>query len=331
MRILILHSDIPEHASIDEEDTLQTARAIQAACAGLGWQASLLACSAQLVENPRLIPADYDVIFNLTESMEGRSHLSYQGALVAQSSGIPYTGGTPLNIWFTTNKILTKQMLRACHIPTPNWLMLHNDMTPLIHALQQGALIVKPVAEDASIGISQDSYVSNELELTRFLQQKDPQVTEWFAEQYIAGREFNVCIWQQNGEVNILPIKELQFKNWPSATPKIYGYTAKWQEKSAEYINIVNVFDFSAAEQPLLENLTAIALQCWQLLQLKGYVRLDIRVDEQGQPWVLEINVNPDITVFFACASRVGYSYPQMIKAIVEEALLSRQVSCEDA
>jgi len=339
MRVVILHSAVAQNASIDEEgcsavpadeeDTLLTARAIQIACTELGWESVLLPCTEKLLQDhDYFCQSSFDVIFNLTESMAGCNQLSYQGALVAQRSGIPYTGGTPFNIWFTTNKILTKQMLKACGIPTPNWLALHDDLAPLIQALQQGPFVIKPVSEDASIGINQNSYVSNELELRRFFQKKDPAIKEWFAEQYIEGREFNVCMWQRDGQLNILPIKEIQFLNWHEKTPTILDYAAKWHEDSFVCINTVNTFDFSAAEQPLLQKLTTIALDCWHLLQLEGYIRLDIRVDTQGQPWVLEINVNPAIAenaAFFACASRVGYSYPQMIKAIVEEAFLSRK------
>jgi len=139
-----------------------------------------------------------------------------------------------------------------------------------------------------------------------------------FAEGYVEGREFNLSLLA--GEV--LPPAEIRFEGFPAGQPKMVDYRAKWDEESAEYRHTVRSFAFSPADAPLLEELAAIARRCWQAFGLRGYARVDFRVDPRGHPWVLEVNTNPCISPdggFVAAASRAGLDLPALVGRILAD------------
>ena len=115
----------------------------------------------------------------------------------------------------------------------------------------------------------------------------------WFAESYIDGREINVSLLANGAGVEVLPIAEIRFIDYPADKPRIVGYKAKWNEDSFEYRHTLRDFAIAKAEQALHTRLAALARTCWQLFDMRGYARVDLRVDPQGEPWVLEINANP--------------------------------------
>jgi D-alanine-D-alanine ligase len=120
-----------------------------------------------------------------------------------------------------------------------------------------------------------------------------------------------------NGRPELLPVAEMTFVDYPTGKPRIVGYAAKWDQTAAEYSATQRVFGKLPA--PELNALRNVALQCWTVFELKGYARVDIRMDKTGKPWVLEINTNPCLTPdagFVAAATASGRSYKQLIDQI---------------
>ena len=146
----------------------------------------------------------------------------------------------------------------------------------------------------------------------------------FYAESYIDGREFNLALL--TGE--FLPAAEIQFVEFPDDKLRIVDFRAKWEEDSFEYTHTPRTFDFPAADQPLLAELQSIARRCWDFFNLRGYARVDFRVDRNNRPWVLEINTNPCLSPdggFHAAAERNGLSFTKTVERIVNDCLSGRE------
>ena len=143
-------------------------------------------------------------------------------------------------------------------------------------------------------------------------------------ERYIDGREFNVALVERKGKPHALPIGEMMFEDWDDDKPRIVGYAAKWDEAAPEYSGTPRVFDWHRKEPGLRDALEQASKDCWSLFGLRGYARVDFRVDAEGRPFILEINPNPCLEpnagVAAACA-QAGLSYVQLIDDIVHAAL----------
>jgi D-alanine-D-alanine ligase len=121
----------------------------------------------------------------------------------------------------------------------------------------------------------------------------------------------------------VLPIPEIEFVDYPASKPRIVGYAAKWHEDSFECRNTVRRFVDPAQEGALCAELGRVALKCWDIFQLRGYARVDFRVDADGTPWVLEVNANPCISPdagFAAALEEAGTPYEEGIERIVSSA-----------
>ncbi len=145
-----------------------------------------------------------------------------------------------------------------------------------------------------------------------------------FAEQFITGREFNLSVLAGPNGPQVLSPAEIDFSAFPPGKPRIVGHKAKWQADSFEFNNTPRRFDFAPADAPLLDELHRLAANCWMLFDLHGWVRVDFRVDAQGQPWILEINANPCLSPdagFAAALEREGVPFDQAMRQIVADAL----------
>jgi D-alanine-D-alanine ligase len=143
-----------------------------------------------------------------------------------------------------------------------------------------------------------------------------------FAEQFVEGREFNLAMLTGPDGVELLPPGEIDFSAFPSEKPRIVGYSAKWKEDSFEYHNTPQRFDFPDADRPLLNHLRDLARQCWKLFDLRGWARVDFRVDQIGRPWILEVNANPCLSPdagFVAALQKAGITFDEAIRRILQE------------
>jgi D-alanine-D-alanine ligase len=185
--------------------------------------------------------------------------------------------------------------------------------------------VVKSVWEEASVGLEDDCVVAatDLAGLQREIRERAGRLGgEAFAELYIAGREFNLAVLGGPDGPELLPPAEIRFVDYPDDRPKLVGYRAKWDDQSFEYHHTPHCFDFPRTDDALLAELGRLARDCWQCLGLRGYARVDFRVDEAGRPWVLEINANPCLSPdagFSAAADRAGLSFEQVVQRILAD------------
>ena len=286
-------------------------------CTELGFTLNLDSFSSQLKD---IAP---DLVFNLVESAGGRGCLIHLAPSILDTLGIPYTGTKTDGIYRTSNKLFAKEWLNANKIPTPDYFSfkdLKNKKVPV-----NGDYIIKSVWEHASIGLDDQSIISPESvfelikEMTR---RKDKLGGQCFAERYIDGREFNISLLADIDGPKVLPPAEIRFNSYNDSKRKIVGYEAKWEQDSFEYHNTIRGFDFSEDDQPLLKRLKDLSIKCWDAFNIKGYCRVDFRVDDNNQPWVLEINANPCISPdagFIAATEKAGLKIDDVIKRIINE------------
>ena len=319
-QIILLYPRIGAAApSKDDQDTLDQAAAVEQALVRLGYATCRQEFSAeQLSEIFAALTGDnVGVVFNLVEEVEGKKQLNFLAAAFLELVGCAFTGCSAHACFVTSNKITSKQIMRSAGIDTPAWTSGQVDEAPL----PPGDYLLKPVEGDASQGLDEDQLqlVPASSAPAAVQAQREKAGEDWFAEQYIEGREFNLSLIQTATGPQVLPPAEIVFRDY-GQRPRIVGYKAKWDAASFEYQNTVRTFDFSREERPLLDRLASVALECWRVLKLSGYARIDFRVDSSGTPWVLEANANPGIAPdsgFVAAGSRAGLAYHELIERIV--------------
>jgi D-alanine-D-alanine ligase len=325
MKVVILYDRIAEQGSSpDQRDVLDQAEAIRKALAELGHEAFPLTFSLDVkafTESVKRVQPD--LVVNLVESVEGKGRLIYLAAAILDFLGIPYTGAPTDALYVTTNKLLTKIFLAASGISTPQYFRYEELLTSGV-ALDQ-PYIIKSVWEHASVGLDEDSvlFLADPRQLRREMERRKEKLGgECFAEKYIEGREFNLSILATDAGPEVLPPAEMKFVDYPPGKWRVVGYRAKWDEGSYEYHATVRSFVFPPEDEPLLAQLKGIARKCWGLFGLRGYGRVDFRVDQENRPWVLEINANPCLSTdagFFAAATQAGISYRQIVSRIIQD------------
>lgn len=321
-RVLLLYDRAAlKTESADQADALVQAQTAREALESLGYEcheAGIGLDLEALKENLERIRPSF--VFNLVESLDSKGRLIPLVPMLLETLGVPYTGAPADAVYLTSNKLLTKMILISRGIAAP----------PLIGPkdLEYGRkapVIIKSVWEHASVGLDEDSILKEadpsdlERELSR---RRGIFGGQGFAEKYIEGREFNLSLIADPKGPRVLPPAEIIFRNYPPTKPKVVGYRAKWEEDSFEYANTPRRFSFPEEDRDLLVRLSSIALECWRLFGLRGYARVDFRVDRDSTPWVLEINTNPCLSPdagFMAAAAEAGLDARSVIEAIVED------------
>lgn len=324
-KAVILHNQVHADSPKDELDVLVQADEVFKSLSELGYQPVTVPFTLDLARSIRAIKKINPLfVFNLVESLEGDGQLIHLAPALLDHLGLPYTGAGQEAIYVTSNKILTKKLLQLAAVATPPWLGAGSSRGSA--ALDSGTYLLKSVWEHASNWFADDSIVhaAAEAELRPLLEKKNRSGRgQFFAEKYIAGREFNQAILA--GES--LPMSEIRFVEFPGDKLRIVDFRAKWDEQSYEYIHTPRSFEFADADRPLLAELRAIAGRCWEYFNLSGYARIDFRVDDENRPWVLEINTNPCLSPdggFFAAAERGHLTFTRMVERIVDDCLSGR-------
>jgi D-alanine-D-alanine ligase len=322
--IVILHTDVAPDAGEDELDCLRQADTIAAAMRHLGYRPTLLPFVLDLNATiSRLRALQPDIVFNLVETLAGTGSMIYFATALLDFLRIPYTGCRTDAMFLTSNKPLTKQILHTAGIATPAWMTADGKSTGLA---ENDTFLIKAAWEDASVGLDDESIIHTlnaETLLVALQNRKSKLKAECFAEAYIDGREFNIALLATKQGVQVLPAAEMLFLDYPKDKLKLLDYRAKWVEDSFEYDNTMRTLEISSSDESLVDRLKQIALHCWNLFGLRGYARVDFRVDHNGQPWVLEINANPCLSEdagFAAALERTSIPYPEAIDAILQDA-----------
>ena len=323
MRVLIVHDRVDESSSVDAADALVQARLISEHLRGQGHNVRTLGATLDLGAVTDEL-ASCDLVVNLVESLDGKGSLIHLVPAVIEAAGCPMTGCPWRAIADTSDKLAAKRAMRAHDIATPDWIEAGDD------APNAGRWIVKSVWEHASIGIGQHSVVdASSCDVAeRMESMRDSLGGAALAERFIDGREFNLSMLEIDGAPVVLPPAEIRFVGYDDDRPKIVDYAAKWDESSHAYHNTPRVFEFDARDAPLLTRLRSICMQCWDVFGLRGYARVDFRVDEDATPWVLEVNSNPCLSPdagFMAAAERHGLSCAEVIDHLVAAALATRR------
>ena len=321
MRILVLHSHVPANAPPEEQDTLVQAQAVSAALIARGHHVS---SAAFFPENEKLVAtltaSEPELVFNLVEGVDGVGRLAYLAPQMLDDLNVKFTGCDAQAMSATTDKTLTKRIFREAGLPTPDW-----SSPPHWAEVEAGLrYIVKSSIEDASIGLDDNCVVSGTGVRSRAEAMQEKYGGRWFAERYIDGREFNIAVIEEKRQPRVLPLAEMVFAQWPAGKPRIVGYDAKWQDESLDSMQTVRVFGLEEKEPALAEKLTVLARQAWDLFALSGYARVDFRVDDQGEPLILEINTNPCISPdagLPAAAAHAGMDYEELIARIIDTAM----------
>ena len=332
MRIALVHQHVPADAPADERDVLEQVAAIQAALAVEGHATSVLPCTTDLANLQRKLEVlKPDCVFNLVETLDGSGRLIHLAPALWETHGLPFTGSSADALYLTTHKILSKGILFAAGLPVPPWIarqagVLCPGACAGPNAASQAApaapadWIVKSIWEHASVGLGDGSVLRGLA--PEAVAERLPD--GFFAERFVDGREFNLALLAGPDGPEVLPPAEIVFVDFPADKPKIVGYTAKWDEASFEYSHTVRRFADPAVDGPLLEKLKGLAVRCWDVFGLGGYARVDFRVDDHGEPWILEVNTNPCLSPdggFAAALQQAGIAYADAMARIVRAAL----------
>jgi D-alanine-D-alanine ligase len=306
-RCTILRQSVPDDAPPDERDVLRAADAVHRGLRADGWTVALHSMSLDLAAAEAALRRDApDLVFNLVESLGGADVLAVAAPALLERLALPYTGNGLAAIALTADKRATRRALRRAGVPVP----------PGLEDGWRGPFIVKHATAHASLGLGRHSVV------------RDPPTPDagWYAEAFIDGREFNVSLLADHADgVEALPVAELLFQDWPADMPRILDYAGKWDPDHPHYARTVRSF---TVEPALARRLQAMAVACWQALGLAGYARVDLRMDDNGVAYAIDVNANPCLSEdagFAAAAAQAGLDHAGMVARVAfgNEARLS--------
>lgn len=331
MRIAILHNAVLDESAPDEKDVLIQVETVKTALRLLGHEPFVLACDLDLSAiKERLITTAPDQVVNLVESLGQSGALIHLVPFLLEALHLSFTGAPADAMMLTSNKIMAKALLRAVGLPTPDWIGPYPETvsplqkTAVPQQVRDHSWIIKSVWEHASIGLDEDGILSDVSARGIWIEMAKRAANlggACFGEIFITGREFNLSLLDGPHGPEVLPPAEIRFEGYGPEKPRIVGYRAKWDPNAYEYTHTPRCFDFSPEDRFLLETLKETALAAWRCFGLKGYARVDFRVDEHQSPWILEINANPCLSPdagFAAALERAGIPFATAVHRIIE-------------
>ncbi len=263
-----------------------------------------------------------DIVFNYSEGANGLSREAQIPAMLDMLC-IPYTGSDPLTLTTCLNKARTKEILSYHNIPNAKFTVAFENDLPKNFDLNF-PIIIKPIGEGSSKGIFNNSYIGSKEELICALNSNVNNYNQPFIiEEFLPGREFTVAIIGNGDEAEVLPIVEMNFNSLPKDLVPIYSFEAKWVEdtrdKPLEIFSCPAKIDFEI-ERKIRE----IALSTYNILNCKDWSRIDIRLNKDDQPNVIEVNPIPgalpdpmDNSCFPKAARAYGLTYEEMINKVL--------------
>ncbi len=266
--------------------------------------------------------------FNLFESPPAVPSAHSSAAAAMELMQLPFTGSPAAALWLTTDKLATRALLASEGLPVAPGGRLDPDRPELLDRIP-GPWILKPSCEDASLGLEGDPVCATRdtaVARAQHLQARFPNEAI-LAERYLPGRELNVSLLAREGGVDVLPVAEIVFEGYPEGMARVVSYEAKWQQGSFAYAHTRRHFPEDPADGPLLQKVREISVAAWKICGLRGYARVDIRLDERGEPHVLEVNANPSLAAdagFVAATQKAGLAAREAVGRIVEDAVRGR-------
>ena len=259
------------------------------------------------------------IAFNLLEGFDDITVFDQNVVSHLELLKLAYTGCNPRGMLLARDKSLSKKLLAYHRIPMPEFEVFRIGR-PIRRAKRLSfPLMVKSLTQEASIGISQASVVDSDEKLKERVTFIHESIrTAAIVEQYIEGRELYVGVLG-NQLLQALPVWELFFTNMPDGAKRIATDRVKWSVKYQKKYGIDSGPARELAE-PKSEQLQHLCKRAYRALELSGYARIDLRLDEAGNPWVLEANPNPQIARgedFAASAEKAGISYEAVLQRII--------------
>jgi len=263
-----------------------------------------------------------NMVFNIAEGFNGISREAQIPAILDMLN-IPYTGSDTLTLSICLDKARTKEILSYYKIPNAKFLVVDN-IEQLLNMRLDFPLIVKPIGEGSSKGIYSSSFVNNKndlvLEVKRIINEYNQPA---LIEEFLPGREFTVAIIGNNGNAEALPIVEISYQDFPKDFIPIYSYEAKWILDTRE--KPLDVFNCPAKLDKFLENqIKETALKTYKVLRCRDWSRIDLRLDKNNVPNIIEVNPLPGIlpnpednSCFPKAARTAGLKYSEMINKVL--------------
>jgi D-alanine-D-alanine ligase len=321
MKITVLtYLDAEDESSRDYDPVVrQVARTLRA----LGHRVSILGVHGDV---KRLIAGlrrrKPELVFNLLEMFGDLVTGDIPVAGLLDLLGVKYTGCGPGEFYLSQDKALSKKLLAYEHLLYPRFAVFSPNSDFETGGNLRMPLFVKPARSDASIGVSKKSLVTDAVQLMRRVTAIHSELNDAaLAEEYIEGREFYVGVLG-NQQPQALPPIEVDFSGFPEGQPKVLGSRAKWEEGSAEYKGTKSV----VAELPdeLRARLQKVAVDAYRALRVRDYGRVDLRLTDTGEIYVLEVNASCYLeksSEFAMAAAAAGLDYPRLIEKIVNLAV----------
>lgn len=313
MKIGLLFDGASAFSAVPDLNILSTIDAVAACLASEGNEIVRVPVHSDAKWMEKLRRARVDLVFNLCESIDGVAALESPVISVLELLGLPYTGSSSWTTALTLRKHVVNAALERAGLPVPPFAVVRRGGSiPNVGF----PAICKPAAEDASVGVEQRSVVRTSRELSQRVNAMLERWDEVLVQRYVEGREVNVGIV---GDA-VLPIAEIDFGGMPKGMWRIVTYRSKWEDGCDEDLG-------SAPRCParlpagVATKLRKVAVACWRIVGGSGYGRVDLRIDERGLPWILEVNANPDISpdAGLARMARVaGIEYGQLLRKVCE-------------
>ena len=263
-----------------------------------------------------------DIVFNIAEGFNGVSREA-QIPSILDMLQIPYSGSDPLTLATCLDKARTKEILSYYKIPNAKFVLVDNLETAKRINLNF-PLIVKPISEGSSKGIFSSSFVKDKKELIKEVERILIEYNQSaLVEEFLPGREFTVAIIGNGNEAEVLPIVEISYNDFPKDFIPIYSYEAKWILDTKE--NPLDVFSCPAKIDSTLEKkISETVLRTYNVLRCKDWSRIDVRLDANNEPNIIEVNPlpgilpNPEENSCFPKAARTkGLNYDEMINKVL--------------
>jgi len=306
-----------------EWDSIETIEAVRSA---LEERYVVLMIEANSQATAKLLENRPDFAFNIAEGLHGRSREAQIPAIL-EMLRIPYLGSDPLTLAVCLDKSRAKEILSYHGIPTAPFVVV-DSVDGLMGTNVRLPSVVKPLHEGSSKGIYNSSVVRNMDELTREVRlilrtYNEPAIVE----EFLPGREFTVAMLGNGDDVRILPIVEISFDALPAGVNHIYSYEAKWIWDTTE--RPLNIFTCPASiDATLRGEIENICRGAYRILNCRDWSRIDMRLDGEGRPDILEVNPLPGIlpkpednSCFPKAARAAGMSYNQLINTVLDIAM----------
>jgi len=313
----ILFNQPLEGALADELDVLEQVEYIGENLEKLGILVYTRGITSNFMNEVAEVAAEKpDFVFNLVESINNKGELCYFVPALLNMYSIPYSGNPLEALFLTTSKALTAKILKEHDLATPL-----TYLPSQVNLLKPGQrYIVKPIWEDGSLGITADSVFTFATEDEDRLKALDD--SHWIIQDFIDGREFNISVIAGRSGPEVMPAAEMVFHNFASDMPRIVDFKAKWIEDSFEYENTIRDFPGDKINPVLSRRINELALKCWNVFGLKGYARVDMRVDDHENPFIIDVNANPCMSPdsgLMAATRKAGIPVTTVLTRIIED------------